>query len=92
MLLGSWVLGLLGLMGFGLLGCWVVWLGGNSPTTQQPNNQNPRQQPTQQRHKKQKRQQGQKRQPNHPTTKLDGPAECAKRLNNDVAKAVKVSY
>ena len=68
-------------MGFGLLGCWVVWLGGNSPTTQQPNNQNPRQQPTQQRHKKQKRQQGQKRQPNHPTTKLDGPAECAKRLN-----------
>ena len=26
-------------MGFGLLGCWVVWLGGNSPTTQQPNNQ-----------------------------------------------------
>ena len=96
MLLGSWVFGLLGLMGFGMLGCWVVWLGGNNPTTQQPNNpttqrpnnpttqqpkDNPRQQPTQQRHKKQKRQQGQKRQPNHPPTKLDGPAECAKRLN-----------
>ena len=76
------------------MGCWVAGLFGwvaatqqpSNPTTQRPNNpttqqpkDNPRQQPTQQRHKKQKRQQEKKRQPNHPPTKLDGPAECAKR-------------
>ena len=76
--LDSWVLGFDGFWVVGLLGCLVGWQQPNDPTTQQPKD-NPRQQPTQQRHKKQKRQQGQKRQPNHPPTKLDGPAECAKR-------------
>ena len=81
--LGFGVVGFDGFWVVGLLGCLVGWQQPNNPTTQHPTTQqpkdNPRQQPTQQRHKKQKRQQGQKRQPNHPPTKLDGPAECAKR-------------
>ena len=77
-LLACWVAGFWGstlgcLLVVRLLGCWVVGLLGCWV------DRFPRQQPTQQRHEKQKRQQGQKRQPNHPPTKLDGPAECAKR-------------
>ena len=89
-LLGFWVVGFDGFWDVGLLGCLVGWQQPNNPTTQQPNDpttQQPNNQKTTQdsnqpnKDKKQKRQQGQKRQPNHPPTKLDGPAECAKRLN-----------